>query len=319
MSTLQRILRLSSTTVLTSLLGIACSLQAQQTPFAVFIDQHGDYVLGATDNPNLRSGVAAKVDGEWIHSHDYPKHDVETSTADGYAGPSRQWRVTFSGLAGKPDLTYRLRAYLKEPFVDLQVTVRNSGSSAITVQSIRAVDANGDSGPRLDGPVSAERVLSDSFSEDRPALKIRDLANPSNGVHRAFGSQLIYNRESQESLFIGALTSERFLTILRLHVDAGQITHYEVDSTGTTELVSEYSLEKSPAADRVELSLPVAEGQELSSEVLAISEGKDYHRQLEAYGALIQQIHHARTSAPSLMGWWSWTAFYFGLNEGAAL
>ena len=24
-------------------------------------------------------------------------------------------------------------------------------------------------------------------------------------------------------------------------------------------------------------------------------------------------------SAPPLMGWWSWTAYYFGLNEGAAL
>jgi hypothetical protein len=47
--------------------------------------------------------------------------------------------------------------------------------------------------------------------------------------------------------------------------------------------------------------------------------GADYHPQLETYGSLIRQIHHARTSAPPLMGWWSWTAYYFGLNDAAAL
>jgi hypothetical protein len=57
----------------------------------------------------------------------------------------------------------------------------------------------------------------------------------------------------------------------------------------------------------------------LSSEALAISICSDYHHQLETYGALIRKLHHARVSAPSLMGWWSWTAYYFGLNEGAAL
>jgi hypothetical protein len=81
----------------------------------------------------------------------------------------------------------------------------------------------------------------------------------------------------------------------------------------------ENSLEKSSAVDRVELSLPVAPGSEVSSEALAISVSADYHHQLETYGALIRQIHHARVSAPPLLGWWSWTAYYFGLNEAAAL
>jgi hypothetical protein len=81
----------------------------------------------------------------------------------------------------------------------------------------------------------------------------------------------------------------------------------------------ENSVEKSPAVDQVELSLPVAPGGELASETLAISTGAEYHRQLEIYGSLIRKMHHARVSAAPLMGWWSWTAFYFGLNEGAAL
>jgi alpha-galactosidase len=309
----------SSVPVLAGVLGLACSLAAQQKPLAVSIDTHGDYIIGAPDKPTLVSGVAAKIDGQWVHSADYPKHAIEKTSADGYAGPAEQWRVTFSGLAGKPDLTYRLREYATQPFADLLVTVRNNTSSPITVESIRVVEAAGDAVAQLGGPASADRVLSDSFSEDRPGMKIHDLGDAERGMHRAVGSQLIYNRASHESLFIGALTSDRFLTILRLHVDGTRIARYEVDSTGTTELELENSLEESAPVDRVELSLPVATGSELSSETLAIGAGKDYHHQLETYGALIRQIHHARVSAPSLMGWWSWTAFYFGLNEGAAL
>ncbi len=310
---------LSPVPVLAGVLGLACSLAAQQKPLTVSIDPQGAYVIGAPDNPTLVSGVGAKIDGQWVRSTDYPKHDVENSTTDGYAGSARQWRVTFSGLAGKPDLTYRLRAYATQSFVDLQVTVRNNTSSPIAVESIRAVDADGTTAVQLDGQASADRVLSDSFSEDRPGMKIHDFGDAEHGMHRAVGSQLIYNRASHECLFVGALTSDRFLTILRLHVDGTRIARYEVDSTGTTELELENSLEESAPVDRVELSLPVATGSELSSETLAISEGKDYHHQLETYGALIRQIHHARVSAPSLMGWWSWTAFYFGLNEGGAL
>ena len=35
---------------------------------------------------------------------------------------------------------------------------------------------------------------------------------------------------------------------------------------------------------------------------------------------LIRQLHHAESRcAPTPMGWWSWTAYYFGLTEGPAL
>ena len=319
MANFRKACTLSPVPVLAGVLGLACSLAAQQKPLEVSIDTHGAYVIGAPDKPTLVSGVAAKIDGQWVHSADYPKHAIEKTSADGYAGPAEQWRVTFSGLAGKPDLIYRLRAYATQPFADLQVTVRNNTSSPISVESIRAVEAAGDAVAQLGSPASADRVLSDSFSEDRPGMKIHDLGDAEHGMHRAVGSLLIYNRASHESLFVGALTSDRFLTILRLHVDGTRIARYEVDSTGTTELELENSLEESAPSDRVELSLPVAAGGELSSETIAISAGKDYHHHLEAYGALIRQIHHARVSAPSLMGWWSWTAFYFGLNEGAAL
>ncbi|HEV2699176.1 MAG TPA: PKD domain-containing protein, partial [Terriglobales bacterium] len=218
---------------------------------------------------------------------------------------------------GCPDLIYTLEPHSNPDFVTIVAKVRNSGTSPVTVQAIRAVEA---SGPvDLGGADKSDRVLSDSFSEDRPGMKLHDLADATNGMHRAVGSQLIYNRDSKRNLFLGTLTSDKFLTVLRLHIDKDHISSYEVDSTGTTELELENSLERSGAEDRIELSLPVAPGEELSSEKLLISTGTDYHQQLENYGALIRQLHHARVSLPSFAGWWSWTAYYFGLNEATAL
>ncbi len=303
----------------------ALQLQGQQRGLAVSVDPRGDYAIAlpGTENPVLISGVAAKVNGQWEHSADYPRHTVGRTVAEGYLGKADRWQVVFSGLAGRPDLIYRLRAYQSAPFADLQVTVRNQTGQKVQVEGLRGIEAAGNGVPALGGTAAADRVLSDSFSEDRPAMQIHDLGEAKNQMHRAVGSQLIYNRTSRQSLFVGALTSDRFLTILRLYVggagDASRITRYEVDSTGTTEMEKENSLETSPATDRVELSLPVPPGATLSSETLAMSAGADYHAQLETYGSLIGRIHHARLSAPPLMGWWSWTAYYFGLNEGAAL
>jgi hypothetical protein len=280
--------------------------------------------MPGADSYAVRAGVAAEVDGRWLHASDYPQHKVEHSQTQGYLGNATDWQMTYSGLSGQPDLIYHLRAYSNEPFGDIVVTVRNGTGKIINVDAIRSLDAT--EGPIVDlrGPAADNRVLSDSFSEDRPAITIRNFADAEKQMHRAVGSQLIYNRSSHQSLFLGALTSDHFLTILRLHVavSSGRAPNpaaYEVDSVGTTEMAKENSLEHSSAEDQVELSLPVAAGAELSSERLLISVGLDYHRQLETYGSLIRRIHHARTSAPALMGWWSWTAYYFGLNDGAAL
>jgi alpha-galactosidase len=286
----------------------------------------GTYTIAmpGSSSPVLRAGVGVEVDGRWLHGADYPRHAVEHSQAQGYLGEATDWQVTYSGLSGQPDLTYHLRAYSGEPFGDIQVTVRNTTGKAIRVESIRSLDAMGEPIIDLGGPILENRILSDSFSEDRPGIVIRDFADAEQQMHRAVGSQLIYNRQSHESLFLGALTSDRFLTILRLHLagSSGSAVHaaaYEVDSTGTTELEKENSLKHSSAEDQVQLSLPIAPGAELSSERVLFSMATDYHRQMETYGSLIRQIHHARTSAPPLMGWWSWTAYYFGLTEGAAL
>lgn len=302
------------------------ALAAQPSPtLLASVDAHGLYHLGlqGASAPTLVSDVAAQVDGRWLRASDYPACRVARSAGNGLLGPATVWQVTCSGLPAAPELTYRLRVYADMPFADLVATVRNTSSRPLQVEAIRVVDASGGNIADLGAPAGSGRVLSDSFSEDRPAMSIHELADTRNGMHRAVGSQLIYNRASRESLFLGALSSDRFLTILRLRVASAasgpRIASYQVDSTGTTEMEEENSLEQAPAGDRITLSLPVAPGGALSSETLAISVSRDYHRQLETYGGLVRRLHHARVMAPPLMGWWSWTAYYFGLDAGAAL
>ncbi len=136
----------------------------------------------------------------------------------------------------------------------------------MTIQSIRSVEAVGNKIIDLGGPQSADRILSDSFSEDWPPLQIYDLGKAPQGMHRAVGSQLIYNRESKQSLFLGALTSNRFLTIIHLQTQSSSsgapaIASYTVDSTGTTEIQAtdpESGLREGPAENLIELNVPLA-------------------------------------------------------------
>ena len=301
----------------------AAASKIENSALTIDADQKaGTYTIRSKENPRawITAAVAAQVNQRWLRSSDYPQHEVAESSLADDLGAGSQLTITYSGLPGQPDLVCSLRLRAQSAFAEIEVQVRNNTATQLTVQSIRVLDAQA---PvlTLDGPASADRVLSDSFSEDRPNMEIHDLMQPTEGMHRAVGSQLIYNRQSRQSLFVGALTSERWLTVLRLHVDKKQntITGYEVDSTGTTELAKENSLKQSPPEDQIELSLPVEPGQSLGSEPIVASFSSDYHARLESYGEAIRHLHPARVSAPTPIGWWSWTAFYFGLTEGPAL
>jgi alpha-galactosidase len=269
--------------------------------------------------PILHATVAAELNHRWVRSSDYPQHSIRSeSTVD---DPGRGNAVTISnqGLSGQPDLICSLKLHSAPDFLTITVKVKNTGENAASVQAIRTLEAGGERVVDLGEKVASDRVLSDSFSEDRPGIVIHDLPDAADGMHRAVGSQLIYNRDTKRSLFLGALTSDKFLTIIRLHVEKERIAAYEVDSAGTTELEKENSLQESAPGDQIELSLPVAPGAELSSERLLVSTGTDYLEQLETYGGLIRELHHPRLSTSTPAGWWSWTAYYFGLNQGTAL
>jgi hypothetical protein len=142
-----------------------------------------------------------------------------------------------------PDLSAAV--YDNVPFADIQVTVRNSTAHAFGVQDIRPLEVAAAGGISLGGTEADDRVLSDSFSEARPAMRIHDIGDASGQMYRGVEVQLLYNRKSGQSWFAGALTTDKFLTILRLHLPEGNPAHgiasYEVDCAGTTELTKENS------------------------------------------------------------------------------
>ena len=273
--------------------------------------------------PVFSSRVAAQVDHQWLGSSDYPRHTASESTFEDDLGPGRQVIVACSGLDGKPDLVYVLQIYQQRPYGTVQVKVQNTAGKEVTVQAIRSVEAMGEPILNLGGPELSDRVLSDSFSEDWPDLALYDLGGAPGRMHRGAGSQLIYNRESKRSLFLGALTSDRFLTLLHLQAEGTgaktRIASLNVESTGTTEIQKEFDLKDSPASDQIELSLPLKPGEEMVSERLLFEAGSNYHEQLLAYGDAIRRLHHARVSTETPIGWWSWTVYYGAINEGETL
>ena len=288
--------------------------------------QEGSYQLSLSlhdGQPVLRSRMAAQVDHQWLRSSDYPRHQALESTFEDDLGSGREVTVTCSGLDGKPDLVYVLQLYKQRRYGTVQVKVRNSTGKQVAVQAIRSVEAMGEPILNLGGGQSADRVLSDSFSEDWPDLALYDLGAAPGGMHRGAGSQLIYNRESKQSLFLGSLTSDRFLTLLHLKAEGtgakAKIASYSVESTGTTEIQKDFDLKDSPADDQVELSLPLKPGEDMASERLMFEAGPDYHNQLLAYGDAVRRLHHARVSSETPIGWWSWTVYYGAINEGEVL
>jgi alpha-galactosidase len=297
--------------------------------FVTVNSQDGSYQFGPTGSQSaLQASTGALVDHTWLRPASYPSHSVSESPFSDALGSGKQLTVTCGGLRGSPDLIYVLQLYTQNPYGTVKVRIRNGTGKVTSVQAIRSVEATGDSIVNLGGRPSDDRVLSDSFSEDWPDLVIYDLGGAPDGMHRGVGSQLIYNRQTRQSLFLGALTSDRFLTVLRLKADGkgtdAKIASYNVESTGTTEIQKALSqaetLEpKHLTSDRIELSLPLNPGDEMSSERVMFAAGSDYLAQLRAYGSAIRRLHHARVSSQIPIGWWSWTAYYAAINEGETL
>jgi alpha-galactosidase len=279
--------------------------------------------LRTGQRPVFTSGAAAQVNHEWLRSTDYPRHVVSESKFADELGSGRTITIAHSGLQNKADLLLAIQLYDESPYATIQVSVRNTTGKTITLQAFRCIELIGDPLLNLGGPPAANRVLSDSFSEDRPDLQIYDLGKAPQGMHRGVGSQLIYNRESKQSLFIGALTAERLLTYLDLQASqenaAPKIASYKVDLQGTTEIQKDYDLKEAPAENQLELNLPIEPGATFVSERLMLAAGQDYHNQLMTYGDAIRKLHHARVPAQTPIGWWSWTAYYAAINAGETL
>jgi alpha-galactosidase len=305
--------------IIASIDGLSVAVHASDGTYEIRTGVGGHSVIHAR--------VAAEIDHKWVKSTDYPKREISQSNFEDALGHGKKITITSSGLPGVPDLAYTLQIYEGRAFGVIEAEVQNHTGRPATIESIRSVEAVGNKIIDLTGAQKSDRVLSDSFSEDWPPMQIYNLGKAPKGLHRGVGSQLIYNRDSQESLFLGALTSNRFLTIIHLQTqtsvrDGPGITSYTVDSTGTTEIQAteaESDMREGPAENLIELSVPLPAGESITSERVMFAAGRDYHSELENYGAVIRQLHHARVSADSMLGWWSWTAFYTKITEGTAL
>jgi hypothetical protein len=249
----------------------------------------------------------------------YPRHRTSVSTFNDALGTGQMLTDTHSGLEGAADLVCEFRVYADRPWGDIRVTVMNSAAQSLVIHSIHVIKSSGGTVLQLNGPDKEDRVLSDSITED--PSQIADLGQAREGIHRSFSSQLIYNRKSGQSLFLGALSADALVTVFHLRSSSRPDAHvlsYDVEDTGTNEALHDQS-QPYGEANEVPLRLEVARGESASSERLMFAISLDYHAQLENYGNAIRILHHARTSSPTLIGWWSWTAYYYGVTEGTML
>lgn len=165
----------------------------------------GTYALQSSAIPGdvLRSGIVVDTGAGTIISSLYPRHIATIAPFHNELGSGNSLTVTHTGLAGMPDLVCEFRVYEDQPWGEVEVSLLNSTSETITVRAIHIVKSTAGDVIKLNGPASADRVLSDNFSEN--PVQLMDLGQPADGLHVGFGSQLIYNQKSGESLFLGAL------------------------------------------------------------------------------------------------------------------
>ena len=124
-------LALAATLILTGVTQGAAQQNASihNAQLTVDVNTHdGSYVIRAKglEQPVLVAQVGAEVDHQWVRSSEYPKQLAEESTFQDELGSGHAIRITFSGLAGKPDLVTVLRLYDQHAYGDVEVTVRNT-------------------------------------------------------------------------------------------------------------------------------------------------------------------------------------------------
>ncbi|MGH3621570.1 MAG: hypothetical protein ACRDQ5_07245, partial [Sciscionella sp.] len=121
-----------------------------------------------TSNTILHAVVGAKVNHHWIKSNDYPHHLVQRTNISDDLGSRNSLTISNLGLAGQPELTYSIYLHSDPDFLTISVQVKNTSKKAVTVQAIRSLEATGPPVVDLGANDASDRVLSDSFSEDRP-------------------------------------------------------------------------------------------------------------------------------------------------------
>ena len=254
--------------------------------------EEGSYQLllheGHDGQPVLKSRVAGQVDHEWLRSSDYPRHQASESTFEDDLGSGRQVTVTCSGLGGKPDLVYVIQIYTQRPYGTVQVKVRNSLGREVTVQAIRSVEAIGEPMLNLGGSQSADRILSDSFSEDWPDLALYDLGSTRTGCIALLAANSSTIARAIRAYFSArsprSLSDPAAAASLRAPAMQPKLPPMRSIPPGPPRWPKEFSEAFFRGRPSGVESAALNFGAELSSERVLFSLGTDYHRQLETYG-----------------------------------
>lgn len=265
----------------------------------------------ASSSPLFRSAIEFETGGVWVRTSDYPQRSEASEEFHDAIGQGIRTTVVFAGRPQTPALSLEIVNYRDRAWATISIKLSNRTGSPVPVSRIRILEVADSGVTSIVGDPAQTRVLSDSYSEDTPVLRIHNFAAglPSDGL--AVGSQLVYNRQSHQSFFAGVLTSRKWLTVFHL-TSSG----YTADCEGTTELTTGKSLDVTRPQDSVTLQLEIPPGGELDSERLAISTQSDYLESLRQYGVFVRLLHNARANAPAPWGWWSYTAFYNKLSDG---
>ena len=271
--------------------GLAGGARGQSVPSAageirggnLAIEAFGDgsYALRSTaiHGDVLRAEVEVDTAAGTLESSLYPHHANSISPFADELGSGQLLTVSYTGLPGAPDLVCEFRVYDNQPWGDIRVIVRNATSQPIELHDIRVVKSDGGEVVQLNGPASADRVLSDNFTEN--PVQLMDLGEPKDGVHLGFGSQLIYNRKSGQSLFFGALSADRLLTRFHLLSTTGPDAHllsYDVSDSGTGTAIGDES-QGFESGHPDPFRLQAAAGASIASERLMFAIGSDYDAQ----------------------------------------
>jgi len=85
-------------------MGMVAQAPNPQNALHVTVDHDGRYAIGIQGNDlyALKAGIAAEVDGRWLHAADYPKHSIEHSSVTGFLGTATDWQVTCPGFERFP-------------------------------------------------------------------------------------------------------------------------------------------------------------------------------------------------------------------------
>ena len=179
------------------------SIQGGNLTVEVFDD--GSYALRSTaiHGDVLRSEVEVDTAAGTLKSSLYPNHSKSIAPFTDELGSGHLLTVTHTGLPGTPDLICEFRVYDDQPWGDIQrKRKQHHRKPHRDACHSRGKEQQGRYCAELNGPASADRVLSDDYSEN--PVRLMDFGEPKDGVHLGFRESADLQPKERAESFSGS-------------------------------------------------------------------------------------------------------------------